>query len=165
MILKDYHISENKLHPEKYVLVQRQAMTDFNEECHWVFWCSCDSNSSRQISSLNTNVNMSIKVFYRPCQDCGAAAVFEGQSKCLLNLGTYLVGYDVLRSYMHSFLHGSYSERTFFEDATTRHLLKRFTADSARGVKLTPLSESDKHKLLSSVEKVSKFLYKCDYNL
>jgi hypothetical protein len=56
-------------------------------------------------------------------------------------------------------LHFSYSERTFFEDATTRHLLKRFTADSARGVKLTPLSESDKHKLLSSVKKVSKPLF------
>ena len=49
-----------------------------------------------------------ISVYYRPCSSCPALSMFEGQSKCLLNLGTYLVGYDVLRSYMHSFLHGRY---------------------------------------------------------
>lgn len=49
---------------------------------------------------------LSYSVYYRPCPSCGSLSIFEGQSKCLLNLGTYLVGYDVLRSYLHSFLHG-----------------------------------------------------------
>ncbi|XP_053402535.1 uncharacterized protein LOC123544018 isoform X2 [Mercenaria mercenaria] len=192
-------------------------------------------------------------MYYRPCQACGVAAVFEGQSKCLLNLGTYLVGYDVLRSYMHSFLHGrrpmytfyqtwcdihldygnskiqeefsyqkfrhawhtflslldidynegfscpdcgddgpdtvicdgtslsfqrrmwnwgddseesekklssaSFSDRIFLEDAVTRNLLKRFTADSVRGVKLKPLHELEKHKLLASLKQKSKPLF------
>jgi hypothetical protein len=32
----------------------------------------------------------------------------DGQDHCFLNMGSYLVGYDILRSYMHSFLHGRY---------------------------------------------------------
>jgi len=34
--------------------------------------------------------------------------LFDGQDHCFLNMGSYLVGYDILRSYMHSFLHGRY---------------------------------------------------------
>ncbi|CAC5387652.1 unnamed protein product [Mytilus coruscus] len=62
----------------------------------------------------NTTVNY-VKVYYRPCSSCPALSMFEGQSKCLLNLGTYLVGYDVLRSYMHSFLHGRRPLYTFYK--------------------------------------------------
>jgi len=34
--------------------------------------------------------------------------LFDGQDHCFLNMGSDLVGYDILRSYMHSFLHGRY---------------------------------------------------------
>jgi hypothetical protein len=40
------------------------------------------------------------------CPNCGLVVLFDGLSCGLLNMGRYLVGHDVLRMYMHSFLGG-----------------------------------------------------------
>ncbi|XP_061188793.1 uncharacterized protein LOC133196966 [Saccostrea echinata] len=69
----------------------------------------------------NTTVQY-VKSYYRPCTVCDSVALFEGQCKGLLNLGTYLVGYDVLRSYMHSFLHGKRPLYTFYQTWCDIHL-------------------------------------------
>ncbi|XP_052071566.1 uncharacterized protein LOC127709908 [Mytilus californianus] len=53
-------------------------------------------------------------VYYRPCLDCDSVTLFDGQDHCFLNMGTYLVGYDILRSYMHGFLHGRRPLYTFY---------------------------------------------------
>ncbi|XP_050406170.1 uncharacterized protein LOC126827514 isoform X2 [Patella vulgata] len=53
-------------------------------------------------------------VYYRPCLNCDTITDFDGLNKCILNMGNYMVGHDVLRSYMHSFLHGRRPLFTFY---------------------------------------------------
>ncbi|XP_022288437.2 uncharacterized protein LOC111100644 isoform X2 [Crassostrea virginica] len=71
---------------------------------------------------VTNNTMQYVKSYYRPCTVCDSVSLFEGQSKGLLNMGTYLVGYDVLRSYMHSFLHGKRPLYTFYQCWCDVHL-------------------------------------------
>ena len=50
----------------------------------------------------------SILVYYRPGKSCDCLKMYDGCSDAILNMGSYLVSHDILRSYMHSFLHGRY---------------------------------------------------------
>lgn len=49
---------------------------------------------------------LKISVMNLKCSSCSLITYYDGQEDALLNMGTYLIGYDVLRSYMHSFLRG-----------------------------------------------------------
>jgi hypothetical protein len=42
----------------------------------------------------------------RACHNCQKEVYYDGSLDGLLNMTTYLVGHDILREYMHSFLHG-----------------------------------------------------------
>ena len=46
---------------------------------------------------------------YKCCEEkCTGKLVFDGRDKCLLNMGNFLITYEVLRLFMHHFLHGRY---------------------------------------------------------
>ena len=47
-----------------------------------------------------------LAVLYSKCSMCGCIEHYDGQKQGYLNMGSYLIGHDVLRTYMHSFLHG-----------------------------------------------------------
>ena len=53
------------------------------------------------------------QVFIRKCQTdrCEGKLVVDGHSRCLLNMNTFFVTYEVLRSFMFHFLLGRYYEK------------------------------------------------------
>ena len=53
-------------------------------------------------------MSCSSAVYHKLCGGCGAIVHYDGSSDGVLNMSNYLVGHDILREYMHSFLHGKY---------------------------------------------------------
>lgn len=50
-------------------------------------------------------------VYYRKCTNecCGTDLHFDGQEKCIINMKTCCIAYEVMRRYMFSFFHGRYA--------------------------------------------------------
>jgi hypothetical protein len=48
-------------------------------------------------------------VYHRPCTGCNNIQVYDGWEDGLLNMASYVVAYDILRSVMHSFCWGEVS--------------------------------------------------------
>ena len=46
-------------------------------------------------------------VLCRECADCGHVRIYYGSDDGVLNMKTFLVGHDVLRDYLYSFLTGN----------------------------------------------------------
>ncbi len=46
-------------------------------------------------------------VFSKECSKCGEMYPYDGGKDGILNMGTFLIGYDVLRDYMYHFVFGS----------------------------------------------------------
>lgn len=51
--------------------------------------------------------------YHKCCSLCGNLLPYDGLDDCLLNMGRFLVHYEVLRDYMFQFFHSRYISRIY----------------------------------------------------
>ena len=53
------------------------------------------------------NAHCSFVVYKKRCHACSTSKAYDGREHGIMNMGKFLIGYDVLRDYMYHFVLGN----------------------------------------------------------